>query len=81
LYTSDGDGNVDGARLKSLSGCLLFFPQVIYEHGELGWNDINRGKLLIRPAELWLSYQQIHLVARHKEMAKEMMNLAYKISL
>jgi hypothetical protein len=27
-------------------------PQVIYEHGETWWNDINRGRLLIRPPEL-----------------------------
>jgi hypothetical protein len=30
----------------------LFIPQVIYEHGEPWWNDINRGKLLICPQEL-----------------------------
>jgi hypothetical protein len=31
---------------------LLFIPQVIYEHGELRWNDVGRGKFLISPAEL-----------------------------
>jgi hypothetical protein len=25
---------------------LLFIPQVIYKHGELWWNDIDRGKLV-----------------------------------
>jgi hypothetical protein len=29
----------------------LFIPQVIYEHEETWWNDIDRGKLLIRPPE------------------------------
>jgi hypothetical protein len=33
--------------------CLLFIPQVIYEHGELWWNDIDRRKLLICPQELF----------------------------
>jgi hypothetical protein len=31
--------------------CLLFIPQVTYEHGEPWWDDINRGKLLIHPPE------------------------------
>jgi hypothetical protein len=30
----------------------LFIPQVIYEHREPWWNDIDRGKLLIRPPVL-----------------------------
>jgi hypothetical protein len=28
---------------------LFFIPQLIYEHGEPWWNDIDRGKLLICP--------------------------------
>jgi hypothetical protein len=31
---------------------LLLIPQVIYEHGEAWWNDIGKGKLLIRQPEL-----------------------------
>jgi hypothetical protein len=31
---------------------ILFIPQVIYEHGDPCWNDIDRGKLPIRPPEL-----------------------------
>jgi hypothetical protein len=31
---------------------LLFIPQVIYEHGELLLNYIDKGKLLTHPAEL-----------------------------
>jgi hypothetical protein len=31
---------------------LLFILQMIYEHGESQWNDIDKGKLLIRPPEL-----------------------------
>jgi hypothetical protein len=31
------------SELWSLTG-LLFIPQIIYEYGELRWNDIDRGK-------------------------------------
>jgi hypothetical protein len=31
---------------------LLFMPQIIYEHGEPWWNDINRVKLLIHQPEV-----------------------------
>jgi hypothetical protein len=31
----------------------LFIPQVIYEHGELWWNDIDSERHLIRPPELY----------------------------
>jgi hypothetical protein len=30
---------------------LVFIPQLMYEHGEQRWNDINRGKV-VRPPEL-----------------------------
>jgi hypothetical protein len=30
----------------------LFIPQVINEHREPWWNDIDRGKLVIRPPQL-----------------------------
>jgi hypothetical protein len=40
---------------------------MIYEHGEIWWNDINRGKL-IHPSELSGSEQE--------EQAKEMVDLA-----
>jgi hypothetical protein len=29
--------------------CLLFIPQVIFEHGEAWWNDVDRGKLILPP--------------------------------
>jgi hypothetical protein len=32
---------------------VLFIPQVIYEHGEPWWNDIERGRLLILQPELY----------------------------
>jgi hypothetical protein len=35
---------------------LLFIPQIINEHGETWWNDIDRKKLLIRPPELSANY-------------------------
>jgi hypothetical protein len=34
---------------------LLFIRQVIYEHGELRCNDIEKGKLLIRPPDRCLA--------------------------
>jgi hypothetical protein len=49
---------------------------VIYEHRDPWWNDdVNRGKLLICPLELWQFYQQSHLRngggmgARNKNLA------------
>jgi hypothetical protein len=30
----------------------LFIPQVIHEHREPWWNDIDKGKLVIRPPQL-----------------------------
>jgi hypothetical protein len=50
---------------------LLFIPEVIYEHGEPRWNYIDRRNPLIRPPELWQSYQQSRLVAKLEELAKE----------
>jgi len=43
----DHDDHVDGVRLSVNCGHqwvvgLLFIPQVIYEHGESWWNDIDR---------------------------------------
>jgi hypothetical protein len=52
---------------------------VIYNHGEPRWNDFNTGKLLIRPPNIWQSYQHSNLVAKQEKLAKEMMNLAYEI--
>jgi hypothetical protein len=34
---------------------LLFIPYVMYEHGEPRWNDMDREKLLIRPAKPYSS--------------------------
>jgi hypothetical protein len=48
--------------------CLLFIPQVICEHGEPWWSNIDRGKLLICSPELWQSYQQSCLVANQEEL-------------
>jgi hypothetical protein len=52
----DGDDDhVDGAtlrpELRPPTG-LLFISLMIYEHGEPWWNDIDQGKLTIRPPEL-----------------------------
>jgi hypothetical protein len=59
----------------------LFISQLIYEHGEPWWIDIDRGKLLIRPAELSANPNSSNLVANKEELAKEIMNLPYEISL
>jgi hypothetical protein len=45
---------------------LLFIPQMIYEHGEPWWNDIDRGKLVIHPPEVWQSFEQNHLVVSRR---------------
>jgi hypothetical protein len=45
------DDYVDGVRTAATAR-LLFIPQVIYKHGEPWWNNIDRGKLLIRPPEI-----------------------------
>jgi hypothetical protein len=49
MMMSTGLDNV--SELRPPPG-LLFIPQDMYEHGEPCRNYINRGKLLIRPAEL-----------------------------
>jgi hypothetical protein len=48
---------------------LLFIPQVMYEHGELWWNDVEWGKLIHQSA-VWQSYQQGHLVASQEDLGK-----------
>jgi hypothetical protein len=49
---------------------LLFIPQIICEYGEPQWNDIDRGKLLIRQLELSGNPTSSHLVADQEELAK-----------
>jgi hypothetical protein len=46
---------------------LLFIPQVIYAHGKLGWNNINRGKIPdLFTRDLWKYY----LVANQEELGE-----------
>jgi hypothetical protein len=45
---------------------LLFFPQVIYEHGEPRWNDIDRRKLILQP-QLSGNSTSSHLVEKQEE--------------
>jgi hypothetical protein len=52
---------------------------VIYEHGEPWSNDIDRGKLMIFPPEPSGNPTTRYVVAKQEELAKEIMNLAYKI--
>jgi hypothetical protein len=49
------------------------------EHGDSWWNNIYRGKLLIRPPELSDTPTSSQLVVKQEELAKEMMNLAYEM--
>jgi hypothetical protein len=48
----------------------LFILLVTYEHGELWWNDIRRGKLLIRPPELSGNSTSSHLVVNEEELGE-----------
>jgi hypothetical protein len=52
----------------------LFIRQIIYEHGELWWNDIDGRKLLIRPPEFSGNPTSSRLVAKLEELVKQMMN-------
>jgi hypothetical protein len=54
----------------------LFFPEVIYEHGEPWWIDVDRVKLLIYPPELSGSPTSSHLEAKQEELPKEIVNFA-----
>jgi hypothetical protein len=54
------------------------FPQVIYEHGERWWNDIDREQLLIRPPELSGKPSSSHIVAKQEKLAKEIMILTFR---
>jgi hypothetical protein len=51
---------------------LLFNPQVIYEHGEPWWSDVNRGELLIFPPE----FLDNPTGSKLEEWVKGMMNFA-----
>jgi hypothetical protein len=79
----DDDDHVDGMKLR-LCTATTNGPNVhigdTYEHGGPRWNDIDRGKLLIRPAEFFGSSTSSHLVSTEEDMVKEM-NFAYEISL
>jgi hypothetical protein len=60
---------------------LLFIPQVIYEHGEPWCNDIDRGKLQIRPPELSGYPTSSHLVVKQGELVKNIINLTLEVPL
>jgi hypothetical protein len=54
LLTDDYDDHVGGVRLCLMVNCghqraYCSIPQVIYKHRDALWNDIDKGKLLIRP--------------------------------
>jgi hypothetical protein len=52
---------------------LLSILQVIHEHGEPWWKDINRGKYLICPPQITANPTKSHLVA------KEMINFMLQV--
>jgi hypothetical protein len=60
-------------ELRPAAG-LLFILQVIYEHGKPWRNEVDRGKLLIHPPELFGNPISSHLIANRKRM----MNLALR---
>jgi hypothetical protein len=64
--------HIDDDHVSELrpSADLLLIPQVIYEHGERWWNDIDRRILMIRPPELWRYYQRINLVAKQETLGE-----------
>jgi hypothetical protein len=68
------------SELRPPTGQLLI-PQVTYEHREPWWNDIDNGKYDSSTWGPWQSYKHEHLVAKQEELAKEIMNLAFEVSL
>jgi hypothetical protein len=54
----------------------IVISTVIYKHGKPWWNDIGRGKLLIRSPELSGNPTSSHLLAKQEELGKEMVSLA-----
>jgi hypothetical protein len=49
---------------------LLFVPQVIKQHGRPRWNDVGKGRFLIRPRELSGNSTNSHVVAKRKKLGK-----------
>jgi hypothetical protein len=73
------DDHVDGARMCLITVATrgpLFIPQVICEHGEPWWNDIDSLNFLICPPKVSGNPTSSHLVLRQGELGKKMMNLA-----
>jgi hypothetical protein len=60
---------------------LLLIPQVIYERGESWWNDIDRGKLLIRPPELSGNCKQLSSRKAEGTGRRKWLILSYEVSL
>jgi hypothetical protein len=56
----------------------LFISQVIYEHGELWWDDTDSVKLMISLTELTGSSSSSHILLKPEEPAKEVMNLSLR---
>jgi hypothetical protein len=71
----DGGEHVSELR-QTISS--LFIPQLIYEHVEPLWNDIDRERLLTPSPELSGNPTNSHQVAKHEELEKVMMNLALR---
>jgi hypothetical protein len=57
----------------------LFISQVIYENGELWWNDIDREKFMIGPPALSGNpISRASSGAKQEELAKDMMDFALR---
>jgi hypothetical protein len=59
------------SELRPLAS-LIVIPQVIYEHGEVWCNNVQKGKLLVRPPELSANPTSSHLVAKQEELENKM---------
>jgi hypothetical protein len=49
---------------------LLFIPHVTYERGQPWWNDIDSGRLLIRPLEFPDNPTSSYPVAKQEKLEK-----------
>jgi hypothetical protein len=70
------DDRVSGVTLglwtAATNGHFVPHPGDIYERGEPWWNDIDRGKLLIRSTQLSGNPNSSYLVAKQEELTNEM---------
>jgi hypothetical protein len=78
-YNYNSGNHVDGAILRlwtaATNGPIIHPPGVVW-HWEPWWNNIDKGKLLIRPRKLSGNSASSHLVAKREEVVKKLRNFA-----